>query len=212
MPEKTDHLLLQHFMSAVEVILLVHDAFTKHAVLKDLKPPRKDFKDPVSFPTRETFLGMFQGKKTALLFSGMSESSRSITKALEHYFPQATKVVTLSMCSKPKLSNAMNGDIVVPKNTQHLVWDFECDTNGRKSVIHPIGTDIDMPAKPGITTSSIRGISTKKAWIVTAAKAAVDYCKVFIQGVMISDSHSSDSHFCKYTLICLQSVLTLCFR
>ena len=81
----------------------------------------------------------------------------------------------------------MSGDIVTPKNTRHLVWDFECDTNARKSVIHPIGTDIDMPAKSGITTSSIPGISTKNAWIVTAAKAAVDYCKVFIQCVCAYD-------------------------
>ena len=175
-------------MSAVEVILLVHDAFTKRAVLEDLKPPLEDFKDPVSFPTRETFLGMFQGKKTALLFSGMSESLRSINKAVEHYFPQATTVVTLSVGSNTKISNGMSGDIVTPKNTRrHLVWNFECDTNARKSVIHPIDTDIDMPAKRGITTSSICGISTKKAWIVTAAKAAVDYCKVFIQGVCAYD-------------------------
>ena len=81
MPDKKDHLKLQDFMSAVEVILLVNDAFTKRAVLENLGPCQEGF--PVSFPTKQIYLGIFQGKKTSLLFSGMSDSTCVITEALE---------------------------------------------------------------------------------------------------------------------------------
>ena len=80
--------------------------------------------------------------------------------------------------------------------------------NSQTSIIHPTGSA--KFAKPGITTSSIRGISTKKAWIVTAANAVVDYCKVFIQSMhdyCLKLLFELLTIYVPYT-----SILKLCFR
>ena len=183
--EKKDHPKLQLFMSTVEVILLARDAFSKAAVLEDLKPPLDEFTNHVSFPTKDIFLGIFAGKKTSLFFVGTS--CRSVTKALKHYFPQATTVVALSVSGTT--AGGMNGDIVVPSTKSKYVhgdWDCVCGMNLRKSVIHarepdPFVAEIQaMESVFGIITFAISGISTNNTWTVTAAKVAVDYCKVFL--------------------------------
>lgn len=184
--QKKDHRELQLFMKSVEVVLLARDAYAKAAVLEDLKPPLGDFTNLVSFPTRDIFLGIFQGKKTSLLF--VRTSCHSVTKALEHYFPNATTVVALSVSSITAVG--MSGDIIVPPSKLKYVhddWDCVCSVNLRKSVIHASILDSSfladiqaMESRFGIITFAISGITTNNTWIITAAKVAVDYCKVFL--------------------------------
>lgn len=103
---------LDNFCLNVEIVLQTVEDNGYYAATLFLQPPNDLFKNSVIFPENFIVLGMFAGKKTALILTRVSEKTEEFIEKVHSYFPRVVYFIGIGVCytfdEKYKL-----GDVIV---------------------------------------------------------------------------------------------------
>ena len=124
---------LQHFSREVELILQTVDDNEYQAAVTFLKPPNiiePEFSRAVVYPKVGMVVGMFAGKKTALIQTKVGPGAANFVEEAIESFPSASYVIGIGVCYAFDQSKYKLGDVIVSEQISDLV-NSKFDADGK---------------------------------------------------------------------------------
>ena len=130
--------LKDHFSPRVEIILQTVNENEFDAGTTYLEKLDDMFSDPVTFPKGSMVLGMFAGKRTALIQTKVGEFASDFIEEAIITFPNALYVIGVGVCYSFDRAKYKLGDVLVSERISNLAnykWDKEGKVENRGDTV-----------------------------------------------------------------------------
>ncbi len=127
-PESPEHKELCDFRDSVKIILQTVNENDYQAAFTFMKPPSKNFKKSVFFPSSDTVVGYFGDYRVALIRTDICANVSYCIKDALKTFKEASFIIGVGVCYAFDRDKYKFGDVLVSKKLSDLrTWNFSKD-------------------------------------------------------------------------------------